>query len=196
MTQGKNKMQEIIKDLDDRFKNHRVRVRSFISSDSNGPSAYRPIEEFYWAAPGVGDFSCTYLFRRNRLIVFGDLGEAIYVWSEIIPPKFVAETNYDYFIKKYMEIDGPVRLYDWDADRVREKMAQFLEKRVGDGEVSEVFEDWESSIFSEREWELFVYDNQELMEEDATTWGEGINFRSVCHWYGFKLAFKQFRESR
>lgn len=199
MTYDQKKHEEIIKDLDNRFKDHRVTARAFVNlMPDDNTRAHLSIEEIHWSIPNDGNFSCTYLFRRNGLVVYGDLGEAVYVWNEPISLSFVAQVGYSYFISKCRGIDGHVDLHEWDPDRVASRMNELFEEMSPEGRAKkeDEFSDWKDSSHNRHEWDLFVQDHESLNHSEAYDWGQGIHFRAMCHWYGLKLAYKQFKESR
>ena len=43
-----------------------------------------------WAKPGTGIYKITYIIKANRLMVFGDVGDAIYEWSNLLTWEWLA----------------------------------------------------------------------------------------------------------
>lgn len=56
--------------------------------------------EIRFRKPKSYDGYISYLLMRNTLFVSGDYGEAVYVWSSLITPAFVAGCDYSYFSGK------------------------------------------------------------------------------------------------
>src|SRR4051812_46241542 len=53
-----------------------------------------------WAEPGTFIFRVVYVILRHSLIVYGDIGEAVYQWSGNIGLEFLSNLNIDYFASK------------------------------------------------------------------------------------------------
>jgi len=68
-----------------------------------------------WKQPETIIFSVRYVFDRNYMYVSGDLGEAVFHFTEKAIPERIARYNTDYFCEKLSAFSGPKR----DFDRLR-----------------------------------------------------------------------------
>ena len=198
MSYDRNKLDETKRDLNERFGKHKATMREMFVT----PRVGRDLQSFGtlidWREPGNFDLAMTFLVVGNRLIVYGDGGEAIYVWGEEVSPTFLAETDYFYFVKKAQGHSGHIELYDWDSVRVRHHLGEFVKEssfRDAPKEDRLALREWRDSSYSEHEWMMFVHDHNLLHHSAAYDWGKGIHFNAALHWYGLRLAYKQIQEA-
>lgn len=58
------------------------------------------VSTLYWKEPGTSMYGVTYLFSGNNLIVTGDIGEAIFTFSDAIKLETFKDVNIHYLMKK------------------------------------------------------------------------------------------------
>lgn len=89
-----------------------------------------------WAKPGTGIMSCTYILNHRWLCAMGDIGEAIYEWSQSVSPSFLASCDWHYMFEKCQASPAGRKFQKWDnqfADCwMRERLAEFEEGEVPD----------------------------------------------------------------
>ena len=104
------------------FKNHKPTIRHYLCGVSDG------ITVLDWQEPGTGIFYVRYVFDRNSMYVSGDLGEAVFRFTEIAIPERIARYNLDYFCEKLGAFCDPER------DFSRQKAREYIEERITDYE--------------------------------------------------------------
>lgn len=72
------------------FKDHRAQCLA-VTTD------FRVIE---WRNPQSWVYGVRFIMHRRWLVVVGDIGEAVYEWSEDISPEFLRGLDFDYFRSK------------------------------------------------------------------------------------------------
>lgn len=138
-----------------------------------------------WRQPHESNYAVNYMIWRNRLIVTGDLGEAIFVWGETVDLKFLVGCDYSYFISKCQGIDGHQKLRQWDPDRVKVMMEEWL---VENPKPDHDIDGWENHSGSYEEWGAFAHENDLLRPEEPYNWGYTYHYRAVAIWLGLRLA--------
>lgn len=84
-----------------------------------------------WANPNTCIYLVDYIFRGNTLFVGGDIGHAVYRWSQPISPEFVAGCDLDYFSGKMEAGDRGVSLgLVWQPEVVKRWMAEYCKDKV------------------------------------------------------------------
>lgn len=113
------------------FKDHKVRLYQTATLTAEGAKTY-PITNLVWARPGSSIYRIDYLIYGATLFVTGDVGDAVYRWSEHLDLNFLAHLDTDYFGSKCMASDSEPRGKHWDEGRVKrwieEKLAQWAEE--------------------------------------------------------------------
>jgi hypothetical protein len=107
--------------IDDWFKNHIVKAHVH----------HGKVEQFVWGEPGTRNCKIQYLLHNNYLYVSGDLGEAIYEWSEDVSLKFLADCGMDYFGGKCRASSEEPKGKTWDRDKVK----NWIEARLAEWAV-------------------------------------------------------------
>jgi hypothetical protein len=92
----------------------------------------REIIRLVWAKLGTGINRIDYLLYGNVLFVCGDLGEAVYQWSQPISLEFLADCDLDYFGSKCRASDSEPRGKSWNPDRVKDWIEQELVQWAAD----------------------------------------------------------------
>ena len=177
------------------FKDHRVRLVELKDPLAEIGDDSKAMTVITWKKPGTSNCAVTYMVWRNRLIVTGDLGEAIFVtgdlgeaifvWGEGIDLKFLETCDYSYFCSKCQGIDGHMKLRQWDPDKVRAGMEEWL---VENSSVKDSVDGWQNHIASYEEWSVFAHENDVLVHEEPYNWGYTFHYRAMAIWLGLKLA--------
>ncbi len=153
-----------------------------------------------WKKPGTGNNSVVYLLHRNLLFVGGDLGSAVYCWSQCITLDFLAGCNLDYFAGKCEASEVGRSFNEWDGDtaerRMRERFAEEGYYAEGTRTKFEAAGGW-GFLYSRDEWHMWMSgDGDSVFGEqyyELGIVGERLNGRCILHWLGIVLATKQLR---
>lgn len=106
-----------------------------------------------WHNPDRGTIYATrYIFDGRVLVVHGDIGDAVYGWSERITPEFVASCEVTYFASKCVS-DKEHRGRSWDSKRAE----RHIRDRI-DGRAQELLE--ASCRESSASWEMLSEDGK------------------------------------
>jgi hypothetical protein len=148
-----------------------------------------------------------YLRVGNRLIVTGDIGDAIYWWSDKNDLHWVSQLDLSYFASKCTASEVGRLFHGWDEHkalrRVLELIAEEEERRQEDGDGTEIGLRDEftkrggyEAIYSRDAWCAWCPDNAaavfgEYWFESVGAVGECIHMRCAGHLLGLKMAFEQ-----
>ncbi len=187
------------------FKNHVATLGPF--SNISGEK----IQRLLWKEPDTGICRIEYLLKDGLLIVTGDLGHAIYWWSD---PRcsfeWLSKTGLGYFSSKCEASEAGRRYSEWDPKAVEqwieEKEKDLLADYAEDDEKGvmaawkELKEHLEGSGDSQADWHeaLANYHDPEGREKAlGDEWYEGLDAgktthaRCYLHWKGIQMAMAQ-----
>lgn len=208
MSYDSQEQERMVQQLTKCFKDHKAEHGVLLYVDyftSQSPAPGVPVgnaEMLLWNKPGSSIYSVRYIVNRNTLFVGGDLGHAVYRWSDNVTINWLASCDLHYFMGKFEGLDCGSRPNQWDPKRVEHYMKEWLEeddgenrKRIGWDETD--LELWPSMTYSEDEWVRFIGQegNRMLIDDEAYKWGQGLNLRCVAHWLGLKLAVEQLQQT-
>lgn len=170
------------------FKNHRAYYRQ-IEPD---------LEELLWSS-GSTIHKILYLRRRNVLFVCGDLGEAVYVWSEHFILERIAGCSLDYFASKCQASEDGRGYPDWDEAECLSNVRYWLEDegpgktwdefvKAGGKEAAQSKFEWNCWL-GEHGYDFFGSDYGECCEA-----GKTVAVRCQLHLLGLKAAMDQIRK--
>jgi hypothetical protein len=110
-------MNKIIKDFNESTLNHVIEHTKY--SDTLEKYSYHKSDKssFYWM-----DF----IIDRNKLIVTGDCGDAIFEWSSKIDLNFLTECGFDYFLGKCRASEYGYKFLVWDSDVCEKNVRSFF----------------------------------------------------------------------
>ncbi len=111
------------------FKDHVAAVQ--IADD---PTSKLRLQIVDWRnTSGSSTYFVRYILQGPWLIVVGDLGEAVFQWSEVISPKFLAGLNFHYWLGKCQASDEGRKPVHFDrAQGMRELKEWFDGENEGD----------------------------------------------------------------
>lgn len=172
------------------------------------------LETLEWKKPGDSHFAVWYVRQHGCLMVWGDLGSAVYRWYPDVDMASIANTNLDYFVGKCeaSEVGSPP--YSWDSHQaekdMREYFAEFhdekwqgsLERKERNEEASkfELAYGWGALGEDEHVWVEWVRANaddifgQDWWEHPIVEAGKKLNARVKLHHEGLKLAFENLKK--
>jgi len=167
--------------------------------DKFGP--HEDVEVLTWRKPGTSTFYVQYITIGHRLIVTGDIGEAVYGWSQKVTLAWVAGCNYDYIHGKCQASEGgrSSQWNEWSPDEVKQSIKEAVEE---DEELS----DDHAAVISaysyadcQEEWVQFLSSREAQAVFGSDAWerasdGEVLPIRLLGHVEGLKMAMKQLED--
>lgn len=144
-----------------------------------------------WAKPGTNIDSLNYIVRGRYLFVYGDLGDAIYAWSQEITLEWVAGCNLDYFAGKCQASPLGRDFREFSEEKATQDLLFVLE----DVECTErERRDALRACESEHEWHEYLWTDEasKLLGDDCCEYadlGQRISPRCEAHLAGLKCMF-------
>ena len=117
--------EEMIKDS---FKDHVADYSLYHKMDEGGTGVVGSIEVLTWKKPGTGNYMVRYLVSGNTLCVYGDLGEAIYQWSENVTLEWISNLYLSYFKGKCQASEVGRDFREWSQRKALKEL-----ERNGEG---------------------------------------------------------------
>lgn len=157
MTYFQDKQRE--RELRKSFKNHVATISHY--ADHIGP-----MTTVEWAQPGTNNHRVVYVLRGGVLLVYGDLGDAVYTWYNSISLNFLSGLNLDYFSGKCGASEDGRGGKEWDEDHARERFIGWLTGNYSmKCEAVEKYIDEESPEFSAFHFRNFLYNDAPMIGE-------------------------------
>lgn len=194
MTPYRDFAEEVVKQW---FKNH-------VAKFTEHPDGTKILE---WRdKSGTSSYWFTAILRNGALMIYGDIGEAVYRWyPDVSGWDFFEDVNIDYFASKCCASETGGSYYAWDKQKVLDRMdARFREKADGDDAVFQdlwakfLGADGDDAADSEQAWLAWYgarFDDGDFFDCDDGEWapecGRVIATRCVAHLIGIKMALKQ-----
>jgi hypothetical protein len=136
------------------FKDHKASLIGLLCTDSVTVD---------WRKPGTGVMAIRYRIDGKYLLVTGDMGDAIFAWSQPISFRFFANCGLDYFKEKCVAkpADIEARFFDtWCDHELRLTVDGQLEVMKDDEEdpekIGELQGAFESFGYDRQEWQQFL----------------------------------------
>jgi hypothetical protein len=152
---------------------------------------YGDIEILDWHKPDTCIFAVRYVFDGCHMYVSGDLGEAVFRFTEKAYPQQIATYSLDYFDEKMRAFCDAER--DFDRDVAKKYLIEMKnEDVITESKYNELLA-LADQCTSVREWERQIYD-LDIMS-DAWEWLPGIGsvipMRVESYLIGLKMAVAQ-----
>ena len=160
---------------------------------------YGEIVVLNWQEPGTGIFMVRYVCDRNNMYVSGDLGEAVFRFTEKAIPERIARYDLGYFCEKLRAFCDPIR--DFNRLKAKEYVDEVLREHNEDGyeydksafdELLGIIGDCES--MEAYHAALFSFDYYRL-GSDSWEWvseiGSAIPMRLQSYLLGLKMAMSK-----
>lgn len=143
-----------------------------------------------------------YFIHRNTLVVIGDVGDAIYRWSQPITFEWLARLDVQYFAEKCVASERGFRFMEWDTQLARARIDAFiagLEEDRNPHKLSSADRRmlYAASGSSHELWRTFEHE----LSDDARRLigsfdclaeiGQRVAARCAAHLQGIKMAMKQ-----
>jgi len=152
----------------------------------------------------------TAILHKGTLMIYGDIGEAVYRWDERIGWDFFENMGIDYFESKCQASETGRRYYEWDGQKVTARMDEHFREMTeeqGDEayqELCALFGDEGGTEAAESEYAWLAWfdqyrDDFKFFGSDASEWapecGRVVNRRCVAHLIGIQMALEQRKET-
>lgn len=154
-----------------------------------------------WSAPNTSVYRCDFHVYRNNLIVVGDIGDAVFTWSQVVTFDWIAGCNFDYVMGKCQASGSGRRLYDWNGEYMMEILAEHLtDEDTGDKSMltEAVQRGAQNACHYEQEWYQWVSANGDLLGDDYGEWitaGQVHALRGCGMFEGLRMAVAQLKAS-
>jgi hypothetical protein len=156
------------------------------------------IELLIWKQPGTRIYQINYLRMDNVLMVSGDVGEAIYAWSEVKDLRWISGLDISYFASKCQASEKGSKYEEWNRDRAKEMLEDRFksDEEDGDRKTRKIAEDlgvWHALYFRD-EWLIWLAQNgHEVWEDlsDLADIGMEVSLRCRSHLAGLRMAFER-----
>lgn len=158
--------------------------------------------EIVWATPGTGTNRVVYRLMVGSLFVSGDLGHAIYQWTQPISWPFLAGLELDYFASK-CEASEVGRNYEtWTLETAQARLVELvndwrreIEEEGGAAamQLKELIDpSIQGALTTHEEWTAWVMSDEKRRERfwELGAIGMDIHARCVLHLEGIKRAWK------
>ena len=183
------------------FENHIATIDQFAKFDANASEDEKiniGIEVLTWKNPGSYNYYVKYIVIGNTLCVYGDLGEAIYQWSENVTFEWVSNLDLSYFAGKCQASEVGRDFKEWSERKAREAMKHFEKEEYFKWSKFEE-EGGPEALYDKHEWAEWLREHgYNILGEDYWDWaygiGKQINTRCVYHFMGLQMAMKQVSE--
>lgn len=155
-----------------------------------------PIEILHWRKSGTSINAIRYELAGGLLIVTGDLGDAVYQWSERISVPFVAGCNLDYFASKCLASEHG-RGYRRRCDHLAR--VEFADRMRDIEDDPEAYEDERAAVEFSGDFHDWTDDPQGYVREIYDRTGDGelaavyadfgmaVSLRCRAHLIGLKM---------
>lgn len=157
-----------------------------------------------WQNPASWNYGCRFIIHHQWLIVVGDIGEAVYQWSEDLTLEFLAQLDFGYFLSKCQASEKGHDFSMWDSGVAEQKRsARIAEIKTSsqplEEDGQEFFEALALEELERQPEEEFKAKAQEYYDKtgdaegagDLSTMGKVPNCRAIGHFVGLQMAIKQ-----
>jgi len=169
-----------------------------LERDQSGDTVNAP-SVITWKKPGTSINSIRFIISGVYLCAVGDLGDAVYQWSERITPQFLGTCDFSYMFGKVRAYPGDTKFRDWDNrvairwamneandyDTEERKCPAWLAAIAGGtGELDrETFESTAKEVYDET-------GDAELASEISNA-GFVPDCQAIAQWVGLQMALHQ-----
>lgn len=153
-----------------------------------------------WKKEGAICYYVRYVFDGGRMYVSGDLGEAVFCFTEKADVHIQSQYSLDYFISKLQAYHGATKDFDSEkaVARLREWLKELKENEVTyDHDQMRDFFDEARSCSSTQEWAWIINKSDFLGEIEIDFWewmygvGDVTPLRMQSYLIGLKMAAEQ-----
>ena len=145
-----------------------------------------------WQRPDSGMYNTTYMRSGGLLIVYGDMGQAMYQVTGDHGFRWWADTDLSYFCGKCVASEVGREFVQWDANTAIDRVTEFIEETEETGLDKTKVDLLKAHAYDISEFQDALRDvvDYETMEQlwDA---GKVIHHRCIYHWLGLQMAVEQ-----
>lgn len=179
--------------IEDCFKEHMATLKIYKDENEN------EITVLNWKKPSTSTYYIRYILDRGSLIVTGDMGEAIYQWSERITLKFLNGCYFGYFAGKCQASEVGRDFKEWNSDLARKRAKEYIEEYDDLSWDKFVEAGGDAEFYYQEDWHKWLEVNgDDLLGQDHWEWsyscGLKTHHRCEYHKIGLEMAFKQLEE--
>ena len=109
-----------------REEDYRKWFAEHIATVSTAKDHIGDITTLEWRKPGTWNYRIVYMMRGGMLLVYGDMGEAVYQWSGQIDLEFLASCSLDYFTSKCQASEQGRGGQEWDEDMCHKNFIEHM----------------------------------------------------------------------
>lgn len=159
-----------------------------------------------WRKPGTSMYAVRYVFDSGRMYVSGDLGEALFCFTELADVHIQSDYGLDYFESKlrayhenrkdFNSLKAVQRLREWV------RSLKEYDKQYDHDEMKELF-NATRECSSTSEWTHILHDKHDFIEDlehDYWEWmynaGDEYPLRLRSYLVGLKMASRQLKEAQ
>ena len=144
------------------------------------------VQRLSWKKPGTTCYAMIFLLSGGYLCVLGDLGEAVYQWSEKVSLRFLADCSLDYFGSKCQasseEPKGkawyPERVQRWIGEQLRYWSEEHETLPISLERCYELNPGLDEAIESAGGWADYIYNSDGLILSDVPVQAEPGEFHT------------------
>ena len=162
----------------------------------------RLLETLTWKKRGTNINRIDYTRRSNVLMVTGDLGDAIYSWSEAQTLRWISGLDLEYFAGKCQASEVGRKYKEWNRELAEEWLKDYFMEAIDEEDGKRLAEEkrkaedsyvW-GSLSSEAEWIAWMMANgHDVFGDDLGGFeniGNEIATRCQAHLVGLRMAFE------
>lgn len=180
------------------FKNHIVERHTVVDSYKG-----RDMEVLIWREPGKNTHRIDYFRVGHVLFVAGDVGEAVYVWSENVSLEWISKLNLDYFASKCMASEVGRGYKAWSEDKAQawlkdhfapEEGGELTEEQRTRLDMAEDYSIWEAIETQEGWYHWLENYGHDVFDSDycgVGSIGKVVHIRCQIHLAGLRMAFER-----
>jgi hypothetical protein len=168
------------------FKNHAVLNLNVVESSPK-------LEVLTWGNPASSSYWVRYMTCGNVLTVYGDLGEAVYGWGQVVDFRWIAGLDLGYFHCKCCASECGRSFDGWDHRKALARLEEWFEQ---DRKARRKFnlEGGGGEIHSKQSWDFWLAQNGYEVFGDPSELseiGKVIHIRCQAHLIGIKMAMEK-----
>ncbi len=152
-------------------------------------------EMLIWKQPGTSTYRIHYCRLDNVLMVSGDVGEAVYAWSEVKDLRWISQLDTHYFAGKCQASEYGRGYRQWNRERARIWLENYFKADAIDRAKPKAEEAgvW-NALCSRDEWAHWLMEYGYDAFEDISDMGDigmEISLRCRSHLAGLRMAFER-----
>lgn len=170
-----------------------------------GAEETSPVIIINWQTPGSWNYGCRFIIHSRWLIVMGDIGEAVYEWSEDLTPEFLLGLDCGYFLSKCQSSETGRKFEEWDSEMAFKAVDDLtLSTRLKCEERNMRTPRWQDDLshlrphidkfeFEGHLREAYEHGLEEELCYDLLAAGMKPHCRAIGHFVGLKMAISQLK---